>query len=103
MTNLANANFETMIFQGGAGNYELDFSGELQNDAEAIIETGLSNIVVTIPEDTNVEITTEGGLSNIATRGEWQVSGNTYTLYNEGPKLSLTVEIGAGNLTLRTP
>ena len=103
MTNLANANFETMIFQGGAGNYELDFSGELQNEAEVIIETGLSNIVVTIPEDANVEITTEGGLSNISTRGEWQVSGNTYALVNEGPKLTITVEVGAGNLTLSTP
>ncbi|MBC8504514.1 MAG: hypothetical protein ISR58_11390 [Anaerolineales bacterium] len=103
MTNLANANFETMIFQGGAGNYELDFSGELQNDAEAIIETGLSNIVLTIPENSNVEITTEGGLSNISTRGEWLVSGRTYSMEGQGPKLTITVEVGAGNLTLRTP
>jgi len=103
MTNLANANFETMIFQGGAGNYELDFSGDLQNDAEVFIETGLSNITLTIPENANVEITIEGGLSNIATSGEWQVSGRTYSMEGQGPKLTITVEVGAGNLNLRTP
>ncbi len=103
MTNLGNANFETMIFQGGAGNYELDFSGEWQNNAEVLIETGLSNITITIPEGSNVEVTTEGGLSNVTARGEWQVSGSTYTLEGEGPQLTITVEMGAGNLNLRTP
>jgi len=103
MTNLANANFETMIFQGGAGNYELDFSGDLQDDAEVFIETGLSNITIIIPEDTNVKITTEGGLSNVTTRGDWDVSGSTYTQENDGPMLTINVEMGAGNLNLRIP
>ncbi len=103
MTNLANANFETMIFQGGAGNYELDFSGDLQHDADVFIESGLSNITVTIPKGANVEITTEGGLSNVTTRGEWQVTGSTYTQAGDGPKLTINVEMGAGNLNLRVP
>ena len=30
LTGLANANFSTLTFSGGAGNYTLDFSGELQ-------------------------------------------------------------------------
>jgi len=102
MSNLANANFETMIFQGGAGNYALDFSGELQDDAEVFIETGLSNITITTPDDANVEITVEGGLSNVNTRGEWQVSGSTYSQDGRGPTLTITIEMGAGNLNLRT-
>ncbi|MBC8496533.1 MAG: hypothetical protein ISS57_10065 [Anaerolineales bacterium] len=103
MTNLANANFETMIFQGGAGNFELDFSGELQGDAEVFIETGLSNITITIPEGVHAEITVEGGLSNITTRGDWQVSGSTYSQEGHGPTLTINVEMGAGNLNLRHP
>ncbi|MBM3145854.1 MAG: hypothetical protein FJ010_12990 [Chloroflexi bacterium] len=103
MTNLANANFETMIFQSGAGNYELDFSGELQDDVEVFIETGLSNITITVPDGTNVEITTEGGLSNVTTRGEWQISGSTYSRTGAGPMLTINVEMGAGNLNLRIP
>ena len=103
MSNLANANFETMIFQGGAGNFELDFSGELQDDAEVFIETGLSNITISIPEGVHAEITVEGGLSNITTRGEWQISGSTYLQEGQGPKLTINVEMGAGNLNLRTP
>ena len=35
LTGLANANFSTLTFSGGAGNYTLDFSGELQRRASA--------------------------------------------------------------------
>lgn len=104
LTNLVNANFETMIFQGGAGNYELDFSGELQDDAEVIIETGLSNVTITVPANTNTELKTEGGLSNINTRGAWRTAGSRYTIEgdDDNPTLTITVEMGAGNLNLHT-
>jgi hypothetical protein len=46
LRNLANANFSTMIFESGAGNYTLDFSGQLQRDATVFIETGLSTLTV---------------------------------------------------------
>ncbi len=101
LTNLANARFETMIFQGGAGNYELDFSGDLRQDAEIFIEAGLSSMTITVPDGTNVELSIEGGLTNIAMRGAWQTSGNRYTLQGDGPQLNITVEMGAGNLVLQ--
>lgn len=100
---LANANFSTMVFQSGAGNYELDFSGALQRRAVAFVETGLSNLTILVPQETNVEVTVEGGLNNISVRGDWQESGDTYRLSNDGPQLTITVEMGAGNLTLDHP
>lgn len=105
MNNLANANFETLIFQGGAGDYELDFSGNLQADATVIIETGLSSVTLTVPENINVELTMEGGLSNVSTHGTWKGQGGRYSQDGEPgmPTLAITVELGAGNLNLRNP
>ena len=40
---LANANFKTMSFTSGAGNYELDFSGKLQRDATVDVKSGVSS------------------------------------------------------------
>lgn len=102
LTGLANANFEEMIFRGGAGNFELDFSGNLQQDASVEIESGVSSVTVIIPEDTNAEIRFEGGLTDINTQGEWRVSGNTYSLRGSGSKLTITVKMGAGSLELRS-
>ncbi len=34
MTGLANANFESMTFRGGAGDFKLDFSGQLKRDTD---------------------------------------------------------------------
>jgi hypothetical protein len=101
MSNLANANFETMIFDSGAGDYELDFSGGLTQDADVFIETGLSNLIITVPEGTAARVSVEGGLSNTTRRGEWQGSGDEYTLEGSGPALEITVEMSAGNLVLQ--
>lgn len=104
LNNLANANFETLIFQGGAGDYELDFSGELQEDATVIIETGLSSVTILVPEEVNVELTMEGGLSSVSARGAWEGSGGHFSQEAKGgPTLTITVEMGAGNLNLRNP
>jgi hypothetical protein len=98
---LANANFETMIFQSGAGNFDLDFSGELQDDATVFIESGLSSLTVTIPEGTSATITVESGLTNITTQGSWERTGDEYSTSGEGPSLDITIEMNAGNLILR--
>ncbi|MBC8332582.1 MAG: hypothetical protein H8E28_11425 [Anaerolineae bacterium] len=104
LSNLANANFETMIFQGGAGSYDLDFSGELQQNCTVFIEAGLSAIKISVPEGTRVTLRTEGGLSNTSIRGNaWEGLGNEYSMPGEGPLLNITVEMGAGNLVLQNP
>jgi len=101
LTGLANANFREMDFRSGAGDYRLDFSGELQQDADVSIKSGLSSIVIIVPEGTPATVRFEGGLVNVDRSGSWRISGGLYTLPGDGPELTITVEMGAGNLELR--
>jgi hypothetical protein len=100
LTGLANADFALLEFDCGAGNYTLDFSGELQRDASVKIKTGVSNMTLVIPEGIPVQLTVEGGLSNVSMGAGWSQNGHVYTQSGEGPALTIVVEMGAGNLTL---
>jgi len=101
LTGLANANFETLIFKGGAGDYTLDFSGELKRDATVTIDSGLSSVTVVVPDGVSTRVFVDGGLANVDISGGWDKSGNEYTLAGEGPRLTINVNIGAGSLTLK--
>jgi len=101
LTGLANANFNNMILRCGAGNYELDFSGALMRDTNVNIESGISNVVLMIPQGITVKVTFEGGLSSINTEGKWEKNGNTYSQSGAGPTIRVNVKMGAGNLDLR--
>jgi hypothetical protein len=101
LVELANANFNNMIFRCGAGNYELDFSGTLMRDANVNIESGISNVILLIPQGVSAKVTFEGGLSSINTEGKWQKSGDTYSQSGAGPTIRVAVKMGAGNLDLR--
>jgi hypothetical protein len=100
---LANANFEEMEFHGGAGDYTLDFSGELQRDAEVSVDAGISSVTILVPEGVNVRLTFDGGLSNVDVHGEWEQNGTRYTQEGDGPMLNIRVKMGAGNLSLDNP
>jgi hypothetical protein len=99
MTGLANANFASMEFTGGAGNYTFDFSGQLQRDASVTIQAGLSNVTLVIPTGLPVQVTVNG-LSNVTRDSSWNQNGNMYTQSGTGSQLVILVEMGAGNLTL---
>ncbi len=97
---LANANFDQMIFQSGAGSYRLDFAGELKRDATVRIETGFSTVTVTVPKGVNAVLEVEGGLSNVDLSGDWKKEGNQYLLAGSGSTLRFIVKMGAGTLRL---
>ena len=99
---LANANTTDMTFRGGAGNYKLDFSGELRDDMDVYIESGVSSITVIIPEGVNARVLTEGGLMTVGTDGSWHQTGDTYQTTGSGNTITLHVKMGAGNLRLET-
>jgi hypothetical protein len=97
---LANANFSIFDFSSGAGNYTLDFSGELQRDASVKIETGFSNLIIIVPDGVGAVVTVQSGASNVSAGSGWSQSGNVYKQKGEGPTLTFVIEMGAGNLTL---
>jgi hypothetical protein len=100
LTGLANANFETLFFNGGAGDYTLDFSGELRQDATARVEGGFGDMKLVIPEDVDARVTVEGGAININHSSGWGQSNHTYTQNGSGPTLTIIVKMGAGNVTI---
>lgn len=99
---LADANFSTMTFRGGAGDYRLDFSGKLLRDAVVSIDSGVSQVVIIVPQGTSAMVVTQGGLLNVNASSEWDREGDSYFLTGEGPTLTINVDTGVGNLELRT-
>lgn len=100
LTGLANANFSTLAFSGGAGNYTLDFSGELQQDAVVTIESGFGNLSLIVPEDVDAVITVESAAVNINHGSGWAQNGQKYVQNGSGPMLMILVKMAAGNLSI---
>jgi N-terminal domain of toast_rack, DUF2154 len=100
VTGLANANFSTLTFSGGAGNYTLDFSGELQRDAVVTIEAGFGNLSLIIPEDVETTVTVEGAAVNINHDSGWSQNGQKYTQNGSGSTLTILVKMAAGDLVI---
>jgi uncharacterized protein DUF2154 len=100
LTGLANANFSTLTFSGGAGNYTLDFSGELRRDAVVTVESGLGNLSLIVPEDVNAVVTVESTAVNINHGSGWTQNGQKYTQSGSGPTLTFVVKMAAGNLVI---
>ncbi|MCB2178658.1 hypothetical protein KQH61_04505 [bacterium] len=97
---LANANFSLMKFEGGAGNYTLDFSGTLQRDATVEIDAALSNVKIIVPEGIPTTLRLESELTNVNAHGTWAGGASNYSLAGNGPTLTIIVKLGAGNLDL---
>lgn len=102
LTGLGNANVNDIIFEGGVGNYELDFSGELTRDMNVSIKSGMSNIKLIFPSSQHVRIAITGGLSNVDINGTWTVRNNVYELGSSGPVIYVDIEMAVGNLQLIT-
>ena len=100
MSGLANANFDTLIFKSGAGDYTLDFTGTLKRDATITVDSGLANVILVIPDGVKANVTVESGASNVNSGSNWSQSGNLYSQSGTGPTLTFIIKIGAGNLTL---
>lgn len=97
---LANANFTEMNFDGGAGDYLFDFSGELQHDADVNIDVGLSTVRIIVPSGVAAQVDIEGGPGQVSALGAWQGEADSYANPGDGPQLTITVNVGAGDVHL---
>jgi len=99
---LSNAYISDLTFRSGAGNYTLDFSGDLRSDMTVNIESGVSQVTVIVPEGMNAQVFTDTGLMTVSTSGSWQQQGSTYSLSGSGDTITIHVKMGAGNLRLES-
>lgn len=100
LSGLANANFSTLMFSAGAGDYKLDFGGELKNDGTVRIEAGAGNVQLIVPKDVNARVTVESALTSVNHSSSWSQNGNEYNQSGEGPVLTILIKMAAGSLTL---
>lgn len=100
---LANAGFRRLEFQGGAGDFTLDFQGELRGDASVQAGAAMSSLRLVVPEDMNVELSVEGALAEIDLPQGFVRQGGQYIQSGPGPTLTIRVEIGAGQVTVERP
>jgi N-terminal domain of toast_rack, DUF2154/Cell wall-active antibiotics response 4TMS YvqF len=99
---LANANFSKMDFNGGAGDYTLDFGGTLQRDAKVTVDGGVGSIKIIVPQGFNAKVSVDTGIGNVDADSDFSQSGDTYTLTGSGPTLTIVVKMGVGSLELET-
>jgi len=59
ITGLGNANFDRLTFDGGVGDFTLDFSGEFEHRAYVDIDIGLGSLTILVPKDAGVQIKSE--------------------------------------------
>jgi hypothetical protein len=101
MAGLANANFKTFIFNSGAGDYTLDFSGDLQQDAIVSIDSGFSDLTIIIPQGVNAVVTVDSALADVNFGSGWSQKGKVYSQIGEGTTLTIMINMGAGDVNIR--
>ena len=99
---LSNTNADEIRFNGGAGSYTLDFSGELNRDVTVSIDAGVSSVTIIVPDGVAAELNTSSTLITVNRSGGWQQSGNSYQLSGSGYKITIELKLGAGSLQLQT-
>lgn len=103
---LGNANFDKLSFDGGVGDFTLDFRGELRHKAYVDIDVGLGSLTVLLPENIGVRIRKEGSfLSSFSIdEDEFQeVESDIYESENFGEtegELIFDIEIGLGSVEI---
>ena len=100
LAGLANANFSTLMFNGGAGNYTLDFSGTLTREGIVNISAGAGDVQLVIPKDVNARVTVESALASVNHSSGWTQNDSEYTQKGTGPELTIIIKMTAGNLTI---
>jgi len=97
---LGNARVSQIEFNGGVGSYTLDFTGENDKNVDVSINSGMSDITITIPANARAAITIDGELSDIDLTGTWTVENNVYHAGTEGALININISMAVGDLQL---
>ncbi len=101
--NLLNANFDRLVFDGGMGEYSLDFGGRLDESAEVSVDMGVGSLKIMLPESVPFLVEYEESLfSSVNIESAYQQNGYWYSdNYNSRkPCLKFYVETGMGSVDI---
>jgi hypothetical protein len=86
----------------GVGDTTIDLTGQWSQDVNVLVNGGVGQVTVVVPQETGVRITVQGGLGGVNANG-LTVSGNTYTNAAYGTSehtININVQSGIGNINL---
>jgi hypothetical protein len=104
MNGLGNANFEKLSFDGGVGDFDLDFSGDLDHRALVSVDVGLGSLKIMVPRDAGVQIRSSSSfLSSLSIDQDdfEEVEDDLYETDNFGKvekELVFEVDVGLGSV-----
>jgi hypothetical protein len=104
ITGLGNANFDRFLFDGGVGDFTLDFSGDFNHRSYVDIDVGLGSLDILVPIDAGVQIRSESSfLSSIDIDEDDfdEVEDDLYESDNFGhtkKELIFDIEVGLGSV-----
>lgn len=103
--NLANANFDEMILEGGAAAYRVDFGGQLQRDGNVRISTGVSSVDLTIPSSTAARLYSESVIGSLHVDKSFTKTKGAYwteaAAVDASPALTIRLSVALGSINLR--
>jgi hypothetical protein len=105
---LGNANFKRLDFDGGVGDFTLDFSGDLKHSAVVDIDVGLGHLTILVPEQVGARVHSNGSIiSSISfDKGEFhEVEEDVWIneVYGETEaELDFKIDVGLGAVDIET-
>ncbi len=101
---LANTNTSRLRFGGGAGEYMLDFSGQLQQNMDVLVDSGVGKVTLAVPPKINCRITKEAPLTVVTATETWQrQSERVFVQQRDGLVLNIQISMAVGKLVLTNP
>ncbi len=98
------AEFDRLSFDGGVGDFTLDFSGEFEHRAYVEIDIGLGSLTILVPKDAGVQIKSESSFLSsfsIDERDFNEVEDDLFESDNFGKskkELIFDIEVGLGSV-----
>jgi hypothetical protein len=103
---LGNANFQSLLVEGGAASYTLDFSGAALKNASARISTAMASVQARIPSELAAQVTSENMLGQTRAEPGFTWNGRAWLsrAATEGKPIQLRIHSAMvmGQLQLRS-